>query len=270
MYRLHERCKPFVFDYGRRRGLQRGRNFATLPHIMGAVQHELFPFETGVSRDLLAEMLNDGAPRPVKLTVTRNRVSMASVDFSSPRFIKVRLHERFLTAPREVIQSLRQYLGTHRRSDWKPVAEFARSIVGGRPRPARRTRPKTSGEVYDLREIKDEVNRRFFNRRVSCRIEWGRASNHRRGRRKTKSIRYGSYDAEDGVVRINPILDDRRVPYDFVRYIVFHEMLHVLVPTVCKNGKRYYHPPTFQCLERSFPDLTDMKSMARDLVEVLA
>jgi len=249
--------------------LQARPKFVTLRAIMGAVQHELFPFETGVSRELLAEMLNEGAPRPVHLTVTRNRVTMASVDFSSPRFVKVRLHERFLTAPREVIQSLRQYLRSHRRSDWKPVADFAQSIVGGRPRPARRTRPKTSGEVFDLREIKDEVNRRFFNRRVACRIEWGRAVHHRRGRRKTKSIRYGSYDAEDGVVRINPVLDDRRVPYDFVRYIVFHEMLHVLVPTVRKNGKRYYHPPTFKCLERSFPNLVDMKRMARDLVDVL-
>lgn len=236
---------------------------------MGAIQHELFPFETGVSRELLSDLLNDGAPQPVKLTITTNRVTMASIDFSSDSVIKVRLHEEFLRAPREVVDALRTYFHSRSKSDWDTVATYAWSIVGGRPRPARRTKPNTAGSIYNLKDVKDEVNKNFFNRRVSCGIEWSRARPAGRRGRKSRSIRFGTWDPEQRTIRINPLLDDERVPYDFVRYIVFHEMLHVVVPEVRRDGRRYYHPSTFKRLERSFPNLPKMHGLAKELVDVL-
>jgi predicted metal-dependent hydrolase len=70
-------------------------------------------------------------------------------------------------------------------------------------------------------------------------------------------------------VRVHPRLDDARAPEEFVRYILFHEMLHAVV-TVQSDGRRQLmHPPAFRKLERSFPRLREMRSMARDLVDTL-
>ncbi len=233
------------------------------------VQHELFPFDTGVSRELLCDLLNEGMPRPVNLAVTTNRVSMASVDFAKVDAIRVRLHEEFLKAPEEVLQALRRYLQSHEKAQWQIVAEFARSIVAGKHHPARRKRLPMAGKVYDLKELRDDINGTYFGGRITCRIQWGRHPTHRRRSARSRSIRYGSWDSDDRTIRVNPLLDDVRVPYEFMRYIVFHEMLHAVVPAEHRDGRRYYHATTFKRLERTFPNLEGMRKLSKDLVSVL-
>lgn len=236
---------------------------------MKIVQHELFPDDTGISKELLLDLLRDGSDLPIKLTITTNRVSMASISFPHNHdAIKVRLHADFLKAPHDVIEALRSYVRTRRKRDWEVISAFAKSIVSGPKRPARRIRKNSAGRVYDLKELRDDVNRSFFNSRVSCGIEWARTRPASR-RRRSRSIRYGTWDAEDQTVRISPLLDDSRVPYAFIRYIVFHEMLHAVVPVETRRGRRYYHPPTFRSLERSYPDLKRMHQLAKQLVDVV-
>lgn len=235
---------------------------------MQIVQHELFPDDTGVSKELLHDLLSEGASCPVRLTITTNRVSMASVSFKPDGSAQVRLHESFLKAPKEVVEALAAYIRDKGKEDWGIVAGYARSIVSGRKRPARRVKGDSAGKVYDLKDIRDEVNKTFFNGRVSCGIEWARARPATR-KKRSRSIRFGSWAADESTVKINPLLDDTRVPYEFVRYIVFHEMLHAVVPMMNHKGRRYYHPPAFKSLERSFPDIERMHRLAKELVEVL-
>lgn len=240
-----------------------------LKKVQKAIQHELFPFDTGISRDLLLDMLSCETNKEIKLTITTNRVAMASIDMSKPRIIKIRLHEKYLNAPEEVITALKNYIKFARKSDWNIISAYGRRIVQENMRPARRVRKPLTGKVYHLGEIRDNVNRCFFNNSVSCKIEWGNQYIPTKTGRKSRSIRYGSWIPDLKTVRINPLLDDERVPYEFIRYIVFHEMLHSVVPNEVHGNRNRYHSVTFKRLERAFPNLDVMHKLAKDLIPVL-
>ena len=50
------------------------------------------------------------------------------------------------------------------------------------------------------------------------------------------------------------MLDKPWVPRYFVSYIVYHEMLHHVVPSSQGRGRRMLHPPPFIARERLFRD----------------
>jgi len=226
-------------------------------------QQDLFESYSGLTRAQLEALLNARMKRPVAVTLTRNRVTMITVDFSGAGPIRVRLHEAYLDAPRNVLQALRRYLATHRKSAWADVAQYARSIRPARAAGTRR-RLRAKGAVYDLREIRDAVNKRFFQGRVSCRIGWQRIAPQRRRRRR--SIRYGWYDEVNRTIRVHRALDNPNVPRRFLEYIVFHEMLHAVVPAEQRAGRVLHHTKTFRALERAFPDCHEMHRLCRALL----
>jgi hypothetical protein len=229
-------------------------------------QLELFCDQPLLSEESLLSYLNEGASRPVSVTLTRNRSTMVSVVVPSHGPIRVRLHEHFLRAEQAVIRALRRYLRTGRRTAWAVVSAYASRIPGDASRPPVLRPLQTKGSVYDLELILKEVNQTFFNGRVKCRIGWGRAVS----RRHRRSMRFGSWHAATRTIRVHPFLDDERVPRDFVRYIVFHEMLHAVVPDERLNGKTYKHTRTFRRLENAFPNVKDMRRFCRVLLHLLA
>lgn len=204
---------------------------------------------------------------PVDMTVTRNRVSLASVRFGPGSRPRVRVHEAFLAAPESVAVALGQYLSTRSRADWRVVADYAGTIRPGAAEP-RRVAVRTRGRVYDLAVIREAVNRRYFSGQVQCHIGWGTRGRRRRGAR-SRHIRYGSYNAALNLVRIHPLLDDERVPLEFMEYIVFHELLHAAVPSERGAGRWRHHPGHYRALERRFPGLERMRRLAGALVAVL-
>ncbi len=235
------------------------------------VQGDLFASSAGASAEALRRYLSENGNCRVDLKLTRNRVSMASLEFVREGHARVRLHEQFLRAPEEVWDALGRYLRTRRRSAWQVVATHAQTIdTSSESRPIRRRQLRQKGDVHDLREIARSVNGQFFNGCIKYKIGWGqdRRRADRKGRRG-RSIRYGSWSRATRTISIHPRLDDERVPRCFVEYIVFHEMLHAVVPSDRANGKRYDHPEAFRVLERTFPDLPAMKRMAGELLRVL-
>jgi predicted metal-dependent hydrolase len=48
------------------------------------------------------------------------------------------------------------------------------------------------------------------------------------------------------------MLDRRNIPGFFIRYIVYHEMLHGMMKEERKNGRRLLHSPAFRRRERMF------------------
>jgi hypothetical protein len=232
-------------------------------------------FETPRSPDAaerLRRHLAEAGRCRVELIPTRNRVSMISVAFVTDGHARIRLHEQFLAAPAAVRDALAAYLRTRRRADWAVVADYARRIhvhAAARPATAARRLP-VLGKVHDLREIAAEVNARFFSGQIRCQTGWGtRRARDTRRRTRSRSIRNGSWSASTRTVRINPLLDDTRVPRDFVAYIVFHEMLHAAVPGEHVRGRRMDHGPLFRKLERQYPELARIRQMAKDLLHVL-
>jgi hypothetical protein len=189
---------------------------------------------------------------------------LVSVRFDAAGAARVRLSRAFLAAPDEVVTALGQYLAKRSRAAWQAVGRYVATLTPVPPPPPTAKLP-TRGEVYDLALIRDRVNQIHFNGRLDCRIGWGRAGRSRR-RARTRTIRYGSYNKAQNLVRIHPVLDDARVPPEFVEYIVFHEMLHAAVPSE-KGGNRWnHHPPTYRMLERAFPDHARMRKLADEFV----
>jgi hypothetical protein len=215
----------------------------------------------------LVSYLNEGAEFPVSVKLTRNRVSMLSVVFGADDAVRVRMHEEFLKAPESVLRALRAYLRTRRRKPWALVARYAQGIAGERP--VSRLSLKTMGKFYDLAQVMAQVNAEFFNGAVKCRIGWGKGSARRKGRKRSRSIRYGSWNAQTRTVKIHPCLDSPSVPPRFISYIVFHEMLHAVVPAERSRGRRRDHTAQFKALEKRFPDLDEMQRLCKQLLDRL-
>jgi predicted metal-dependent hydrolase len=62
----------------------------------------------------------------------------------------------------------------------------------------------------------------------------------------------GRYDFEQDVIFISRSLDSPSVPEYVVRYILFHEMLHVKHGTRFENDREVVHPPEFRREERRY------------------
>lgn len=232
-------------------------------------EKELFdPVPAPDAVEHLRRYLAETARCRVELIATRNRVSMISVVFRREGHARIRMHEQFLAAPAPVLEALALYLRTRHRRDWTVVASYARRIrvtadeSGGVAR-----RLQTRGQVHDLREMADEVNSRYFNGSVKCQIGWG--ARRPRTRRRSRSIRYGSWSPSTRTVRIHPLLDDPRVPQAFVAYILFHEMLHAVVPVEERPGRRLHHGVLFRQQESQYPDIEGMRRLSRSLLHVL-
>ena len=239
-------------------------------HSPAPEQVELFTLQPNRTPDELLDALSTVSGRPLHLTLTRNRSHMVSVAARGPEDpVKVRLHQSFLQAPDHVVQSLAKYVKRSRRADWRVVSDFAQSIQPDRTVNRRAPRLPTRGRAYDLRALSEEVNRRFFRGRLGCRVGWAPARHRGPRARRRVSIRYGSYHRDTDTIRIHRLLDDPRVPQAFLEYIIYHEMLHAVVPPERRNGRWMYHPPAFRHLERRFPDWPRMQALARELLDRL-
>ncbi|MFT5124375.1 MAG: putative metal-dependent hydrolase [Kiritimatiellia bacterium] len=183
---------------------------------------------------------------------------MISVQTDPQGFITCRMHEAYLAAPRVVLWSLRNYLSTRRRAYWEPVAEFAQTI---NPTPPRTVNERTTGQVHDLRVLREQVNRSWFDGELEVHITWGR-NPPRKKRSRYTSIHFGSYTKASNLIRIHPRLDARDVPEAFVRFVIYHEMLHIVIPPRRVKGRWIYHPPAFREAEQRFPDFEEMEHTA--------
>ncbi|MDX9972943.1 MAG: hypothetical protein RBU21_08140 [FCB group bacterium] len=191
--------------------------------------------------------------RKVALIVTDNTSTMMTVrrDRSSGE-LKLRIHRMFLQADPGVIRALGDWVKRPRDgTSGAVIDEFIRKHRHLIHRRHRSDTLVTEGLHHDLKEMYDFLNRRFFNGTVTARITWGRMPPSRRRR----SIRFGSYTAEERLIRIHPLLDQAFVPDYFVRYIVFHEMLHAhLGLGRANNGRRCVHSAEFRRCEMAYPD----------------
>ena len=67
-----------------------------------------------------------------------------------------------------------------------------------------------------------------------------------------RTIKLGSYSAVERLIRVHPVLDRPWVPRYFVSYILYHEMLHHVMPATRVGGRRMLHPPEFRAREQTY------------------
>jgi len=109
---------------------------------------------------------------------------------------------------------------------------------------------RQEGKHFDLGKMFDQVNKHYFRGRVrNYKVEWGR----RRKNRPKDHFVFGTIQEQDRVIRIHPLLDQAFVPGWYLRYILFHEMLHSVVPDkLLRGGRRQVHTEEFNRREREY------------------
>ena len=190
----------------------------------------------------------------MRVNITDNSSTMMNLkDCGEDEPAELRVHHMFLSGGPEVLRALADWiLGRRPRKSSRLLDDFIEAhqhLV--RTRRGRLACLATQGVRHDLQRLYDEVNAVHFDGEVDVPITWGRMP----GARRRHSIRLGSYTPEDHLVRIHPHLDQEFVPEYFVRYIVFHEMLHAYVGfETTPSGRRNVHTATFYRLERQYPE----------------
>lgn len=187
--------------------------------------------------------------RGIALTITDNSTSMLSVK-SKGETLYVRLNRIFLEAGAEVVSEVAEFI-KKRRGKTPLISSFMREKRGHlKKKVPRRLNLCTSGKNYDLLNIYETINRAYFEGSVSSTITWGKKNPRYAVRKRT----LGSYSSHTNAIRINPLLDNSRVPFYFVEFIVYHEMLHAYIGVKSKNGRRSVHSKEFREHERIFRD----------------
>ncbi len=202
----------------------------------------------------LADSLAGLLAEPVRLTVHDNRSTMVSFR-RRPGVVHYRVHHMFLEAPEDVIRALAAFAGqargraARRRAAGSRIDAYVRTHRG-RIAPPRPARVDPRGRHHDLQAIFDRVNAEHFGGAVAARIGWGTW----RGGARRRTIKTGVYVQDARLIRIHPTLDRAQVPEFYVAAVVFHEMLHQVIPAVDVNGRRVVHGREFRVRERAYPD----------------
>jgi hypothetical protein len=206
------------------------------------------------ARQTLERRLRSAFPGPVVLAVTDNRHSMVSYARRGG-ILRARLHLMFLDAPAAVQEALVRYIARGDRVASQTVGRYI-DANGHRIRAIRpvMTPLVTKGNHHDLLALFHDVNQRYFSGTVDALVSWGRSSPSRRSasRRPRATIKLGSYSAVERLIRIHPNLDRSWVPRYFIQFIVYHEMLHHVIPASRGPGRSTIHPPDFRHREQQF------------------
>ena len=213
-----------------------------VPFAFGTSGPQIFVHEG--ARQAIERKFSAAFPGPFQLAITDNRHRMVTYS-SAAGVLRVRVHMMFLGAPEQVLDALVRYVLEDRREASLLLGEF----IGANSHRIRASRDavgpvRTRGKVHDLVDIFSRVNARYFQSSLTeVLITWGRKTRPRSKKRST--IKLGSYSAVERLVRVHPALDQDWVPRYFVSYIVYHELLHHLVPARLVGGRMQVHPPEF-------------------------
>lgn len=156
------------------------------------------------------------------------------------------------TVPRIYAHRYRLYLN---RRDFRRQAHLVRQIRG------RKFVSGPQGSVYNLEEIFESLNRRFFDGLLGRpQLGWSR--------RPSRSM-LGHFDPSHNAIIISSIFDQRGAQGTqsslALEYVMFHEMLHLRYPVDHSGSRRRVHTREFREAEKKFPNLKEAKEILKRL-----
>jgi len=113
------------------------------------------------------------------------------------------------------------------------------------------------GEFYDLDEVFDTLNLRFFHGLL------GRPQMSWSGEQARRLL--GHYDPAHNAIIISKVFDQARVPRLAMEYIVYHEMLHLRHPVKMRGVRRCVHGREFHEDENAFPHIDEARQFLKTL-----
>lgn len=201
----------------------------------------------------LKEYLESTTGFPVNLAITDNARSMITICMEKNGIMKVRAHNMFLNAPPKVLRSLASFCKRPTKSNRAVIGAYIdenENVIRKRqPKKPPKEKRITQGEVHNLDEMFQLLNKKYFRHKCDAAYMWGRLPT----RKRRRSIHFGNYNFETNTIRMHPVLDRKFVPAYVVEMVMYHEMLHWYIPPVQKNGRRYVHTRLFHQAERFHP-----------------
>ena len=155
--------------------------------------------------------------------------------------------------PREVGKAFWEYVGTE---DLR--MRMQRNYLARQ----RSFHPEPRGEAWDLRELFDDVNDRYFDGALKRpMLGWTiRPITYRWGW-------YSSMVRPNGLIVMNRLLDDPRVPRFVLEGTMHHEMLHMLADPEVVEGRRVVHTREFREREREFHRYNELRPQYRKVLD---
>jgi predicted metal-dependent hydrolase len=142
----------------------------------------------------------------------------------------------------------RRYVSSH---DMTAKAHLLRQVRG------RKHIASARGIVYDLDQIFEDLNQRFFYGLLARpHMTWSRI-------RARNSLAH--YDPAHNAIVVSRVFDHCQVPRYAIDYIVYHEMLHLKHPVKLRGSRRCVHGPEFHAEEKLFPQLEEAKLFLKRL-----
>lgn len=192
---------------------------------------------------------------PVQIEITDNTYTMISFSRRAGAY-SVRLHHMFLKASDTIVSTIAGYIrddditASAKLDDY--IHRHRDSIRHVPPHIRQQRLPlKSLGRAHDLDSILHEVCAEFFDFDPSeVAISWSTVP---RVKLPRSTIKLGSYGADTQIVRIHPAMDQPKVPRFFVRWIIYHELLHHVFRRELKKRRGRIHTPEFMRRERLFP-----------------
>jgi hypothetical protein len=222
----------------------------------------------------LGGVLASELERPVHVTYGQARRTVVQAR-ERLGVLEVRLNGMFRDAPDEVQLALARWLRSGKRA--RKACTVLDTWIDERLARLNREQPRSVridavGEVHDLNQITTELVLEHFAGELAEApppVTWGRRSKSR----SRHTLRLGSYDYGGRVIRVHPVLDQAAVPRFFVRFVLFHELLHAAlhdVPEVRGPGSRQrHHGPEFLRRERAHADYTRAVRWEKQHVQAL-
>jgi len=201
------------------------------------------------NKDTLRDYLEKVTGKTVSLIVTDNSTSLLSLK-TKGKSVSVRLHWMFLDADPDVIREIASFI-----KNGKNKTPFIREYIGKNDGYLKKSFPKTpvirtQGRHHNLQDLFAAVNHEYFNGAITSLITWGK----RNPKWSVRKRMLGSFCRNTNTIRINPILDRKTVPEFVINFVIYHEMLHSVVPVEKKNGRRLVHTAEFKRREQLHKD----------------
>lgn len=199
--------------------------------------------KAGLFRRAMGRLLK----KPVALIVHDNAHVFLNARFKKGVW-RVRLHWMFLKGPK-MASAIASYILKRDKKSSQKIDQYIENHWHWVRHPLPLIRAE--GKVYDLKEIFDSLNRRFWRGKITSKITWGPDG----GKKHYEQLQMGSYSTSRDLITIHPRLDRKIVPRHVVEATVFHEMCHAAIPVKRVGKRRQIHPPEFKKLEARYPHL---------------
>jgi hypothetical protein len=157
----------------------------------------------------------------------------------------------FRRAPdRSVLARYHRYLN---RADVRRTLHLAKQQRGRKPL------RHAKGRIYDLKTIFEDLNFQYFHGLMAQpQLGWSI---------RPSRTTLGHYDPCHHAIVLSALLDSERAPELVVRFVMFHEMLHLRYPTEHRGVRRCVHTQDFKQAEKQFEDYGPARTALKKFVE---